>query len=99
MPEILAAFHTIDPLVAAGVVLATALTDAAYVMFTSSVAGRKRMAAANWSSVWYMLSSFAVISYTSNWVYVIFAAFGSWIGAYFTMSVLHHWRPGRGPGA
>jgi len=36
--------------------------------------GRKRLPAATWSSVWYMLSSFAVISYTSNWAYVVFAA-------------------------
>jgi hypothetical protein len=59
---------TIDPLIAAGVVLATALTDAAYVMFTSAVIARKRVPAASWSSIWYLLSSFAVISYTNNWI-------------------------------
>jgi len=36
-----------------------------------------------------VLSSFAVISYTSNWLYVIFAAAGSWLGAYATMTFLH----------
>ena len=56
----------IDPLIAAGVVVATALTDATYVMFTASVVARKRVPAATWSSVWYLLSSFAVISYTNN---------------------------------
>jgi hypothetical protein len=30
-----------------------------------------------------------VISYTNNWVYVVFAAIGSWIGAYVTMTYLH----------
>lgn len=79
----------IDPWLAAGVVLATAATDAVYVLFTSSVIARRRFAAASWSSVWYMLSSFAVISYTSNWVYVVFAAVGSWIGAYVSMTYLH----------
>lgn len=79
----------IDPLLAAGVVVATALTDAVYVMFTSSVIARKRVAAANWSALWYTLSSFAVISYTNNWAYVAFAAVGSWIGAYITMTYLH----------
>lgn len=79
----------IDPLLALGVILATALTDAVYVMFTSSVIARKRVAAANWSALWYTLSSFAVISYTNNWVYVVFAAVGSWIGAYITMTFLH----------
>src|SRR5262249_52956263 len=30
-----------------------------------------------------------VISYTNNWAYVLFAAIGSWIGAYLTMTFLH----------
>jgi uncharacterized membrane protein YhaH (DUF805 family) len=78
-----------DPLIAAGLVLATALTDAAYVMFTSAVIARRRIPAASWSSIWYLLSSFAVISYTNNWVYVCFAALGSWIGAFASMTFLH----------
>jgi hypothetical protein len=79
----------IDPLIAAAVVAATALTDAIYVLFTNSVVKRRRLPAASWSSVWYMLSSFVVISYTSHWVYVLFAAAGSFIGAYVTMTFLH----------
>ena len=79
----------IDPLLALGVVVATAATDAVYVMFTSAVVARRRVPAATWSSIWYVLSSFAVISYTNNWVYVIFAAVGSWLGAYATMTFLH----------
>jgi hypothetical protein len=39
-----------------------------YVMFTSAVVAKRRVPAATWSSIWYMLSSFAVISYTENWV-------------------------------
>jgi uncharacterized membrane protein YfcA len=58
-------------------------------MFTSAVVAKKRVPAATWSSIWYMLSSFAVISYTENWVYVGFAAVGSWIGAYASMTFLH----------
>jgi len=68
---------SINPLTAVAVVIATAATDAVYVMFTSAVVARKRVPAASWSSVWYLLSSFAVISYTENWVYVAFAAAGS----------------------
>ena len=79
----------IHPLTAAAVVLATAATDAVYVMFTSSVVARKRVSAASWSSIWYLLSSFAVISYTHHWIYVVFAAAGSFIGAYVTMTFLH----------
>ena len=80
---------SIDPLIAGGVVLTTAFTDAVYVLFTASVAARRRFAAATWSSVWYLLSSFAVISYTSNWAYVCFAALGSWVGAFVTITFLH----------
>ncbi|HYX01582.1 MAG TPA: hypothetical protein VE963_05805 [Reyranella sp.] len=79
----------VDPLTAGAVVLATAATDAVYVMFTSAVVRRKRLPAATWSACWYMLSSFAVISYTENWIYVAFAAAGSWIGAYLTITFLH----------
>jgi hypothetical protein len=79
----------IDPLIAAGVVVATAATDSVYVMFMSAVSERRRLPAATWSSVWYLLSSFAVISYTSQWIYVCFAALGSWIGAYASITFLH----------
>ena len=85
----------IDPLTAAAVVLATAATDAVYVMFTSAVVARRRVPAATWSSVWYLLSSFAVISYTENWVCVGFAAIGSWLGAFASITFLH--RPPGGP--
>jgi hypothetical protein len=66
-------------------------------MFTSAVVARKRVPAATWSSVLYLLSSFAVISYTHNWVYLVFAALGSWIGAFASMTFLHHAR--NAPGA
>jgi hypothetical protein len=87
----------INPLTAIGVVFATAATDAVYVMFTSAVVARRRLSAATWSSVWYMLSSFAVISYTENWIYVGFAAVGSWIGAYASMTFLHRSPAGQSP--
>jgi hypothetical protein len=86
----------IDPLLALGVVLATAATDAVYVLFTSAVVARRRVPAASWSSIWYVLSSFAVISYTNNWVYVVFAGIGSWLGAFATMTYLHG-PPGKPP--
>ena len=76
----------IRPLLAAGVLLSTALTDAVYVLFTSAVVRRRRLAAATWSSCWYLLSAFAVISYTRSWIYVVFAAAGSWLGAYASLT-------------
>src|SRR5437764_8945989 len=78
----------VDLMLGVGVVLSTAATDAVYVMFNAAVSSRRRLPAATWSSVWYLLSAFAVISYTRNWVYVCFAAAGSWIGAYLSMTLL-----------
>lgn len=78
----------IDLLTAIAVVLATAATDAVYVRFTSAVGSRRAASAASWSGLWYLLSSYAVINYTENWVYVCFAAAGSWIGAYLSVTFL-----------
>jgi hypothetical protein len=79
----------IDPFIALAVMGATAATDAVYVMFTNAVVRRHRLPAATWSSIWYLLSSFAVINYTHHWAYVVFAAAGSFIGAYASISFLH----------
>jgi len=79
----------IDPVIAAGVVVSTAVTDAVYVFFNAAVSARKRFAAASWSSVWYLLSAFAVISYTSNWAYAIFAAVGAWLGGFLSITALN----------
>jgi len=78
----------VDRWLALGVLLSTAATDAVYVLFNAAVSSRRRVSAATWSSVWYLLSAFAVISYTKNWVYVCFAAVGSWVGAYLSMTWL-----------
>lgn len=86
--KIVISIGSLDPFTAAAVVVATAATDAVYVMFTSAVLARRRVAAASWSSFWYLLSSYAVISYTGNWVYVFFAALGSWVGAYASITFL-----------
>jgi hypothetical protein len=73
---------TISPWLALGVACATALTDAVYVFFSAAVVARRPAAAASWSSLWYLLSAFAVINYTQNAFYVAFAMIGSWLGAY-----------------
>jgi hypothetical protein len=78
----------INPLLALGVVLSTMATNAVYVLFNAAVSDRRRLGAASWSSVWYLLSAFAVISYTTSWVYVLFAAAGSWIGAFLSVTWL-----------
>jgi hypothetical protein len=78
-----------NPLVALAVFCATIITDAVYVQFTAAVASRHRLRAANWSSIWYLLAAFSVISYTGNAAYVVFAALGSWVGAYLSVTWLN----------
>ena len=85
--------HNVSPLIALAVVCSTAATDAVYVLFTSAVSARRRLPAANWSGLWYLLSAFAVISYTSNTAYVVFAALGSWLGAFSAVSWLRRKDP------
>jgi uncharacterized membrane protein YhaH (DUF805 family) len=85
----------VNPLIAAGVLASTAVTDAAYVFFNAAVQRRRRFSAANWSGIWYLLSAFAVISYTDNWNYVAFAALGSWLGAFGSVTWLHRTSPPR----
>jgi hypothetical protein len=82
-----------NPVIAAGVLASTAVTDAAYVFFNAAVVSRRRIWAANWSAIWYMLSAFAVISYTENVLYVAFAALGSWLGAFASVTWLHRSSP------
>ena len=73
--------------------MTTTFTNAVYVQFNAAVSARRRFAAASWSSVWYLLAAFAVISYTSNWVYVLFAALCSWIGGFVSITALDRFRP------
>ena len=87
----------IDPVLALGVAVSTAATDAVYVLFSAAVASRRRLRAATWSSLWYLLSAFAVISYTKNWVYVGFATAGSWMGAFASVTWLNRPRAGSVP--
>jgi uncharacterized membrane protein YhaH (DUF805 family) len=84
---------SLNPFIAAAVFGATIVTDAVYVFFTAAVMARHRIRAANWSAIWYLLSAFAVINYTGNPVYVIFAALGSWVGAYVSVTWLKRGEP------
>jgi uncharacterized membrane protein YhaH (DUF805 family) len=89
----------LNPLIAAGVLASTAATDAVYVMFNAAVTARRPARAANWSGLWYVLSAFAVISYTGNPIYVLFAAAGSWLGAYCSVLWLKMSSPAPDPAA
>ena len=84
----------VHPLIALGVLASTAATDAVYVLFNAAVSGRHRLRAVNWSAIWYLLSAFAVINFTENATYVVFAATGSWLGAFATVTWLRRGRSG-----
>jgi hypothetical protein len=58
------------------------------VFFNAAVGARHCVRAANWSAIWYMLSAFAVIGSTENPIYGAFAAAGSWLGAFISVSWL-----------
>jgi len=79
--------------IALGVMASTAATDAVYVLFNGAVTARRRVRAASWSSIWYLLSAFAVISYTRNPFYTLFAAAGSWVGAFCAVTWLNRSDP------
>jgi uncharacterized membrane protein YhaH (DUF805 family) len=85
---------SLNPLIALAVFGATIITDAVFVFFTAAVASRHRFRATNWSAVWYLLAAVSVISYTSNPIYVVFAALGSWVGAYLSLTWLNRGEPG-----
>src|ERR1700756_3842421 len=91
--DISIAHITFNPLIALAVFGATIVTDAVFVMFTAAVASRHRFPAADWSAGWYLLAAGAGISYTSNAVYVVFAAAGSWVGAYISITWLNRGEP------
>ena len=84
-----------NPFIALGVMASTAATDAAYVFFNAAVSSRRRYWAANWSSIWYMLSAFAVISYTENPLYTEGGRIGAWLGAFASVTWLHNAWTGR----
>ena len=83
----------LNPWIAIGVIASTATTDAVYVLFNAAVMARRPARAASLSGLWYLLAAFAVISYTTDPIYALFAAIGSWIGAYFSVSWLKRKSP------
>ena len=74
----------IDPLTAGAVFLATAAHRRRLCHVHLGRDRAQARAGGDLERIWYVLSSYAVISYTENWFYVAFAAIGSWVGAYLT---------------
>ncbi len=73
---------TFDPWIALAVVAAMAMTDAIYVLWLKQVVAKRPIRAGLLSSLYHMAAAVAVISYTKEWIYVLFAAAGSFVGVY-----------------
>lgn len=75
----------IDPIIALSVFLVTAFMDVLHAIYTKAVSEDRPVLAATSGSVVYMVSAYAVIQYTQNWIYILFMVGGSWIGTYLTI--------------
>lgn len=75
----------VDSLIAVTIFVATAFMDALHVVYTQAIGEEKPGAAATSGALIYVVSAFAVIQYTQNWVYVLFMVAGSWVGTYATV--------------
>lgn len=72
--------------VAAGLFAAFLAVDALYALYTLAVTERRAVRAANLSAVMYFLLAAGVIAYTTNPLYVLPAAAGSWAGTWLAVS-------------
>jgi uncharacterized membrane protein YfcA len=75
----------IDPITACSVFIVTAFMDALHAIYTKAINEEKPALAATAGSFIYVVSAYAVIQYTQNWIYVLFMVAGSWVGTYLTM--------------
>ena len=74
--------HSFDPLIALAVIAAVAVTDFLYVIWLKEVVAKRAVRAGLVSTLYHFVAAFAIISYTKNWVYVLFSGLGSFIGVY-----------------
>lgn len=79
LPELVATFELPMAVLIFGVYAAI---DAMYAWYTLTVTDRRPLASANISFVMHFLLAFGVISYTSNPLYIVPLACGSWLGTY-----------------
>jgi hypothetical protein len=86
---------SLNPFIAVGVFVSTATTDAVYVLFNAAVSDRRRVRGRPGAPSGICCQrSRSLVSYTHNAVYVLFAAAGSWIGAFSAVTwLIHDYRP------
>ena len=79
----------INPLIALGVLASTAVTDAAYVFFNAAVSSRRRHMGRELERDLVHVVGVRGHQLYRELVYVAFAALGSWLGAFASVTWLH----------
>lgn len=74
-----------DPMVALAVTAASAATDFVYTMYMKEVVAKHPVRAGLLSSLYHLVAAFAIVSYTKNWIYVLFTALGGFFGVYLSV--------------
>lgn len=76
-----------DPWIALAVTVSLIITEGLFVAFAQAVIDKKMILAGTFSSAYNIVIAFAVINYTQNPIYVVFAALGAFLGTVLTMTV------------
>lgn len=76
-----------DPLTALAVTITLIISEGLFVAFAQAVIDKKKVLAGSYSAAYNVIIAFAVINYTQNSIYVIFAALGAFLGTVLTMFV------------
>lgn len=71
------------------VLILTAMTDAMHAVYVRSVIAVEPFRAATLRSLIGAINAIAIIQYTHNATYLIFAIIGSWIGSYASVAYAH----------
>ena len=67
------------------VTFAYIIIDALYALYTIYIQQKSPIKAATVGAAMYALMAFGILTFTSQPIYIIFVAIGSWIGTYFTV--------------
>jgi hypothetical protein len=78
-------FQEFNWTIAFGIMIGYMIIDGIYVKYTLELVALKPLLTANLSVVMYILSAFAIINYTENWLYAIPMIIGAWLGTYFVI--------------
>ena len=70
------------------VFLCVSATDACWALYIIKISEKKALAASMWGSVISLLTSFAVITYTENHIFIIATFFGAFVGTFIAIKFI-----------